>query len=154
MKKTSLLRKYILERNALVCPGAHDVISAKLIEQSGFKALQVSGFGLSASYLGLPDMAFIGFSDVVHFTKNIVDTLSSGADSLTLADTNAEAANVLALQTRQQLSQSALSQHLARMRDEGLVAFRRESQTLWYRIADPRTEALLATLYQLYCQED
>jgi DNA-binding transcriptional ArsR family regulator len=52
------------------------------------------------------------------------------------------------------LSQSALSQHLARMREEGLVAFRRESQTLWYRIADPRTEALLATLYQLYCQED
>ena len=75
MKKTSLLRKYILERNALVCPGAHDVISAKLIEQSGFKALQVSGFGLSASYLGLPDMAFIGFSDVVHFTKNIVDAV-------------------------------------------------------------------------------
>src|SRR3546814_3914592 len=52
------------------------------------------------------------------------------------------------------LSQSALSQHLARMRDEELVAFRRESQTLWYRIADPRTEALLAALYQLYCQED
>ncbi|MGE3744192.1 MAG: ArsR/SmtB family transcription factor [Sphingomonadaceae bacterium] len=51
-------------------------------------------------------------------------------------------------------SQSAQSQHLARMREEGLVAFRRESQTLWYRIADPRTEALLATLYQLYCQED
>lgn len=52
------------------------------------------------------------------------------------------------------LSQSALSQHLARMRDEGLVAFRRESQTLWYRIADPRTKTLLTTLYQLYCQED
>lgn len=52
------------------------------------------------------------------------------------------------------LSQSALSQHLARMREDGLVAFRRESQTLWYRIADPRVEALLATLYQLYCQED
>ncbi|WP_420822620.1 ArsR/SmtB family transcription factor [Sphingomonas flavalba] len=51
------------------------------------------------------------------------------------------------------LSQSALSQHLARMRDEGLVAFRRESQTLWYRIVDPRVETLLATLYQLYCKE-
>ncbi|WP_188054650.1 MULTISPECIES: ArsR/SmtB family transcription factor [unclassified Sphingosinithalassobacter] len=51
------------------------------------------------------------------------------------------------------LSQSACSQHLARMRDEDLVAFRRESQTLWYRIADPRTETLLATLYQLYCKE-
>jgi DNA-binding transcriptional ArsR family regulator len=52
------------------------------------------------------------------------------------------------------LSQSALSQHLAKMRDEGLVAFRRESQTLWYRIADPRIETLLGTLYQLYCQKD
>ena len=51
------------------------------------------------------------------------------------------------------LSQSALSQHLAKMRDEGLVAYRRESQTLWYHIADPRTEALLATLYQLYCKD-
>ena len=49
------------------------------------------------------------------------------------------------------LSQSALSQHLARMRDEGLVTFRREGQTLWYRIADTRVEALLGTLYTLYC---
>jgi ArsR family transcriptional regulator, virulence genes transcriptional regulator len=49
------------------------------------------------------------------------------------------------------LSQSALSQHLAKMREEGIVAFRRESQTLWYRIADPRTETLLGHLQQLYC---
>ncbi|ANY18789.1 Biofilm growth-associated repressor [Tsuneonella dongtanensis] len=52
------------------------------------------------------------------------------------------------------LSQSALSQHLARLREEGLVAFRRESQSAWYRIADPRCEALMATLYQLYCAKD
>ncbi len=51
------------------------------------------------------------------------------------------------------LSQSACSQHLAKMRDEGLVAFRRESQTLWYTIADPRVQTLLATLYQLYCKD-
>jgi ArsR family transcriptional regulator len=52
------------------------------------------------------------------------------------------------------LSQSALSQHLARMRDEGLVAFRREGQSLFYSVADPRCEALLATLHHLYCPED
>jgi ArsR family transcriptional regulator, virulence genes transcriptional regulator len=52
------------------------------------------------------------------------------------------------------LSQSALSQHLAKMRAEGLVAFRRESQTLFYRIADSRCEALLATLHKLYCPEE
>jgi ArsR family transcriptional regulator, virulence genes transcriptional regulator len=49
------------------------------------------------------------------------------------------------------LSQSALSQHLAKMRAEGLVTFRRESQTLWYRIADPRVEQLFATLHQVFC---
>jgi ArsR family transcriptional regulator len=51
------------------------------------------------------------------------------------------------------LSQSACSQHLAKMRDEGIVAFRRDSQTLWYRIADARVGTLLATLYQLYCKD-
>ena len=51
------------------------------------------------------------------------------------------------------LSQSALSQHLARMREEGLVAFRRESQTLWYRVADARTEQFLASLYTIFCKE-
>lgn len=50
------------------------------------------------------------------------------------------------------LSQSALSQHLARMREEGIVAFRRDAQTLWYRIADSRVETLLATLHRLYCR--
>lgn len=49
------------------------------------------------------------------------------------------------------LSQSALSQHLARMREDGLIAYRREGQTLWYRIADPRIEQLMAELFRLYC---
>ncbi|MFC4299353.1 ArsR/SmtB family transcription factor [Castellaniella hirudinis] len=56
-----------------------------------------------------------------------------------------------ALLERLPLSQSALSQHLARMRDEGLVAYRRESQTLYYRIANPDVERLIATLKQIFC---
>lgn len=62
-------------------------------------------------------------------------------------------ATVAALAQEVGLSQSALSQHLAKMREEQLVTFRRESQTLWYRIADPRVEALLGALYDLYCKE-
>jgi ArsR family transcriptional regulator len=50
------------------------------------------------------------------------------------------------------ISQSALSQHLAKMRDEGIVVFRRDSQTLWYRIADQRVEELFATLHRLFCK--
>lgn len=51
------------------------------------------------------------------------------------------------------LSQSACSQHLAKMRDEGFVTFRRDSQTLWYAVGDPRIETLMATLYTLYCKD-
>jgi flagellin-like hook-associated protein FlgL len=43
------------------------------------------------------------------FTKNVITTLQTGADNLVLADTNEEGANLLALQTRQQLSTTALS---------------------------------------------
>ncbi len=60
-------------------------------------------------------------------------------------------ANVTRLAEAVGLSQSALSQHLAKMREEGIVTFRRDAQTVWYRIADARTEALLATLHRLFC---
>ena len=60
--------------------------------------------------------------------------------------------NVSALAEAVGLSQSALSQHLGKMREEGLVTFRRESQTLWYRIADPRIEQLFTTLHRLFCR--
>lgn len=49
------------------------------------------------------------------------------------------------------LSQSALSQHLARLRDDGLVTFRRESQTLHYRVCDERALRLLAVLKEIFC---
>ena len=49
------------------------------------------------------------------------------------------------------LSQSALSQHLAKMREEGLLATRREAQTVFYRIADPNVERLLSLLKGIYC---
>ncbi len=50
-----------------------------------------------------------------------------------------------------QLSQSALSQHLAKMRADGLVTFRRNSQTLHYRVADQRALRLLQVLKDIYC---
>ncbi len=49
------------------------------------------------------------------------------------------------------LSQSALSQHLAKMRDEGLLATRREAQTVFYRIGDPNAARILSLLKNIYC---
>lgn len=49
------------------------------------------------------------------------------------------------------LSQPALSQHLARLRAEGLVATRRAAQAIHYRLADPKAARLLTLLHDLYC---
>jgi ArsR family transcriptional regulator len=51
------------------------------------------------------------------------------------------------------LSQSALSQHLAKLREEGLVATRREAQVIHYRIADQRAQRLLRVLHDIYCRK-
>lgn len=61
--------------------------------------------------------------------------------------------NVSELHGRMVLSQSALSQHLARLREEGLVTFRRDAQALFYRVADERASRLLTLLHELYCPD-
>jgi len=52
------------------------------------------------------------------------------------------------------LSQSALSQHLARLRADRVVATRRESQTIYYSLESERARKLIELLYQLYCAAD
>lgn len=49
------------------------------------------------------------------------------------------------------LSQSALSQHLARLRRDGLVQTRRQAQTIFYSLAGTEAAAVIDTLYRLYC---
>lgn len=51
------------------------------------------------------------------------------------------------------LSQSALSQHLSALRQAELVSTRRQAQTIFYSIASDSVRAILATLYEEYCQE-
>lgn len=57
------------------------------------------------------------------------------------------------LQAHLDLSQSALSQHLARLRDDGLVAARREGTAVFYRIADPAALKVIVVLAEIYCPE-
>lgn len=60
--------------------------------------------------------------------------------------------SVSELNERIPMSQSALSQHLARLREERLVATRRQSQTIFYRIADPMVVELIAPLHRRFCR--
>ena len=61
-------------------------------------------------------------------------------------------ANVTTLAEAVGLSQSALSQHLTKLRARKIVDYRRDSQVLWYSISDPRIEKLFLTLHGLFCQ--
>jgi methylisocitrate lyase len=76
MKKMAVLRKAIMERRALVLPGCHDVLSAKIIEKSGFEAIQISGYGLAASFLGKPDVGLVQMKDILDITWNIAQTVT------------------------------------------------------------------------------
>lgn len=59
--------------------------------------------------------------------------------------------SVGALQEKLQLSQSALSQHLAKLREGALVATRREAQTVFYSLPQGPVRAVMATLHEIYC---
>lgn len=50
-----------------------------------------------------------------------------------------------------ELQQSPLSQHLAKLRSLELVKTRRDGQTIYYSVSSPEVEAVLTTLYQIYC---
>jgi DNA-binding transcriptional ArsR family regulator len=59
--------------------------------------------------------------------------------------------SVSALEAVVPLSQSALSQHLAKLREGGFVATRREAQTIYYALSDARVARLIAVLHELFC---
>lgn len=59
--------------------------------------------------------------------------------------------HVGALEAKLGLSQSALSQHLARLRAEGLVATRRSGQQIFYRLASEEAARILAAVHEVYC---
>ena len=59
--------------------------------------------------------------------------------------------SVTALQQAIGLGQSSLSQHLARLREDGLVATRRESQTIHYSLGGEHVSRVIKLLYEIYC---
>lgn len=62
--------KGLIQRDSiLVVPAAFDMVSAKIIEKTGFEAVYLSGFGQSASHLGLPDAGLMAFTEMVERAK-------------------------------------------------------------------------------------
>jgi 2-methylisocitrate lyase-like PEP mutase family enzyme len=75
MRKTTRLKQLILAPELLVMPGAFDPVSARLVEEAGFHAIQCTGFGMSAVHLGLPDYGFLGMNEMVALTQRIAEAV-------------------------------------------------------------------------------
>ena len=70
------LRHLVERRQALIVPGAYDAVSARLVEQAGFPAVYMTGFGVSASRLGLPDLGFAGLAEMVDQARSLAAAVS------------------------------------------------------------------------------
>lgn len=75
MKKTARLKQLILSPEILIAPGVYDALSARIAEVCGFQTVQVSGYGISASSLGMTDASFTSLEEVVTITANIARVL-------------------------------------------------------------------------------
>lgn len=71
MKKTTRLRKLIEDPKILVMPGVYDVLTAKLAEEAGFDAVQVSGANVSVAHYGVPDYSLVGMREMVEQSGRI-----------------------------------------------------------------------------------
>ena len=75
MKKTTLLKKLILDKEILIMPAAYDAVSGIIIEKVGFKVTTVSGHAGSATILGKPDLSLVSLTEMVNYTRNICEAV-------------------------------------------------------------------------------
>ncbi|MBP2641287.1 MAG: phosphonomutase-like enzyme [Firmicutes bacterium] len=70
MKKTTQLRQLLKAKEILVAPGAHDALSARIIDKAGFNAIYFTGYGQAASYLGTPDVGLLTMTEMATRVRN------------------------------------------------------------------------------------
>ena len=79
MAKKTMPRQFreLMEKPGIISTlGVHDVLSALLAEQAGFDTVFIGGFGTSASLFGLPDINFVGMSEMVDATRRMAHRLA------------------------------------------------------------------------------
>lgn len=79
------LRRMLEGDEIVVAPGAHDCLSARIIEAVGFKAVYGTGYGASASFLGRPDVGLMTFTEMVVHMHNLAE--ATGLPVIADADT-------------------------------------------------------------------
>jgi 2-methylisocitrate lyase-like PEP mutase family enzyme len=81
MKSRSKVFRKLLEGKELIFrPCAYDALSAILIERAGFDVIGTSGYGISASLIGQPDIGLLGYHEMIERTRTIVNAVSTPVD--------------------------------------------------------------------------
>lgn len=83
MTAAKKLRELLKGNETIMAPGAYDAWTARLIAESGFPAVYMTGYGVSASVLGKPDIGLITLPEMVEMARNIV---AASGDTPVIAD--------------------------------------------------------------------
>lgn len=125
MKKTTILKNLLAEKEILVAPGAHDALTARVIEKSGYKAIYMTGYGQAASSLGKPDIGLLTMTEMLDRARKLVscvdipviaDADTGFGNAITVMRTveEYEAAGVAAIQLEDQVAPKRCGHMLGR----------------------------------------
>src|SRR6266704_1227609 len=103
MSPRQVLRRLVEQKAGVVIPGAYDGVSAKLVERAGFPAVYMTGYGTSASRLGLPDLGFAGLAEMADHARSLVAVL----DIPLIADADTGYGNALNVRRTVQVYEAA-----------------------------------------------
>jgi methylisocitrate lyase len=73
-------RRLLNEPGMIMRPCAYDALSAILIEKAGFEVIGTTGYGISASLIGQPDMGLVGFADMLERARTIINAVNKPVD--------------------------------------------------------------------------
>lgn len=101
--RRAALRALVSKKQGLVVPGAYDGVSARLVQDAGFPAVYMTGYGTAASRLGLPDLGFAGLGEMVDHARNLAAIL----DVPLIADADTGYGNALNVRRTVQMYEAA-----------------------------------------------
>ena len=101
-----------------------------------------------------PDIPMDEMARNAEDAASYLKTLAHGGRLMILCHLSSGEKSVGELEGLLDLRQAAVSQMLARLRDEGLVATRRDGKAIYYRLADDRPRRMLDLVYEMFCSDD
>jgi len=75
LKKTTSLRRLIERKEILIAPGCYNALTARIIEKAGFEAAYLSGYGISVSLLGMPDVGLATMTEVHTIARYVANAV-------------------------------------------------------------------------------